>query len=114
MGFVSNFSGEKVWFNLFEVIFHINFLLVGSDDNNLSFKVWNFTMKLFHLHCFTKELVFGSSTYATRLNLFLCVFLEGSRIFKEPAGIACYAFEAFSWGCILLEQDMISFLIIFL
>ena len=59
-------------------------------------------MKLFHILGFTKELVFGSSTSVTRLNLFLC-FLDGSRFFKEPAGIACYAFEAFSRGCILLE-----------
>ena len=58
----------------FVFIFHINFLLVGSDDNNLCFKFWNFTMKLFYLLGFTKELVFGSSTSVTRLNLFLCVF----------------------------------------
>ena len=36
-------------------------------------------------------------------------FLDGSGYFQEPAGIACYAFEAFSRGCILLEQEMISF-----
>ena len=80
MAFVSNFSEEKVWFNLSEVIFDINFLLVGSDDNNLCFKSWNFTMKLFHLLGFTKELAFGSSTS------------DVSHFFKEPAGIACYAF----------------------
>ena len=51
-----------------------HFLLVGSNDNNLCFKFWNFTIKLFHLLGFTKELVFGSSTSATRLTLFLCVF----------------------------------------
>ena len=39
MAFVSNFSGEKVWFGLFQVIFHINFFLVDSDDNNLSFGI---------------------------------------------------------------------------
>ena len=60
-------------------------------------------MNLFHLLGFTKELVSGSSTSVTTLTLFLCVFLDGSRFFKEPAGIACYAFEAFSRGCILLE-----------
>ena len=38
----------------------------------ICFKFWNFTMKLFYLLGFTKEL--GSSTSATRLNLFLCVF----------------------------------------
>ena len=32
-----------------------------------------------------------------------CGFLDGSRCFKEAAGTACYAFEAFSRGCILLE-----------
>ena len=38
-------------------------------------------------------------------------FLDGSRFFKEPAGIACYAFEPYSRGwCILLELEMISFL----
>ena len=35
MAFVSNFSGEKFWFSLFQVIFHINFPLVDSDDDNL-------------------------------------------------------------------------------
>ena len=60
-------------------------------------------MKLFHLLGFTKELVFGSSTSVTRLTLFLWIFLDGSSFFKEPAGIACYASEAFSSGCILLE-----------
>ena len=59
-------------------------------------------MKLFHLLGFTKELVFGFSTSVTRLNLSLC-FLDGSRFFKEPARIACYAYETFSTGCILLE-----------
>ena len=44
-------------------------------------------MKLLHLLGFTKELV-------TRLNVFVCVcVLDRSRFFKEPAGIACYAFE---------------------
>ena len=61
-------------------------------------------MKLFHLLGFTKELVFGLSTSVTRPNLFLCVFLDGSHFFKEPAGIARYTFEAFSRrGFILLE-----------
>ena len=62
-------------------------------------------MKLLHLLGFTKELVFGSSTSVTRLNLFLYVFLDGSRFFKEPAGIACYTFEAVSMsrGGILQE-----------
>ena len=56
--------------------------MVCSDDNNLYFKFCNFTMKLFHLLGFTKELVFGSSTSVTGLKLFLC-FLDGSRFFKE-------------------------------
>ena len=64
---------------------------------------WDFTMKLFHLVCFTKELFFGLSESVTRLNLFLYVFLNGSRFFKEPAGIAFDTFEAFSRGCLLLE-----------
>ena len=38
------------------------------------FKFWNFTMKLFHLLGFPKELVFGSSVSVTKLNLFLYVF----------------------------------------
>ena len=59
-------------------------------------------MKLFHLFGFTKELVFGLPSSVTRLDLF-CVFLDGSYFFKEPAGTACYAFEAFSRGCVLLE-----------
>ena len=57
-------------------------------------------MKLFHLLSFTKELDFGSSTAVTRLNLFLR-FLNDSRLFREPAGTACYVFEAFSKGCII-------------
>ena len=32
----------------------------------ISFKFWNFTMKLFHLLGFTEDLVFGSSTFVTR------------------------------------------------
>ena len=64
----------------FEVIFHINFLLDGSDDNNLCFKFSNFTMKLFHLLDFTKELVFGWSTSVTRLNLF-CMFSRWFSLF---------------------------------
>ena len=34
MALASNFSGEKVWFSLFQIIFHINFFLVESDDKN--------------------------------------------------------------------------------
>ena len=60
-------------------------------------------MELFHVLGFTKELVFGSSTSVTNLTCFFCVFLDSSRFFKEPAGTACYALEAFSGGCILLE-----------
>ena len=56
-------------------------------------------MKLFHLLGFTKELVFGSSTSVTRLSLFFVWFLDGSGFVKEPAGIICYTFEAFSRGC---------------
>ena len=66
-------------------------------------------MKLFHLLGFTKELVFGSSTSVTRLNLFFVCFIDGSRFFKEPAGIVCHAFEAFSRGCILSELKITIF-----
>ena len=38
------------------------------------------------------------------------MFLDVSRFFKEPAGIVCPAFEAFSRGCLLLELGIISFL----
>ena len=54
--------------------------------------------------------IFGSSTSATRLNLFFGCFLDGSHVFKEPAGIVYHAFEAFSRDCISLELEMISFL----
>ena len=37
-------------------------------------------MNLFHLLGFTIELVFGLSTYVTRLNLFFVCFLDGSHI----------------------------------
>ena len=59
--------------------------MVDSDDNNLCFKFWNFSIKFFLLLGFTKELVFGSSTF--------CMFLDGSRFFKEPV---CHAFAAFT------------------
>ena len=36
-------------------------------------------MKVFHLLGFPKELVSGSSTFVTRLNLFCVCFLDGSR-----------------------------------
>ena len=65
-------------------------------------------MKLFHLLDFVKELVFGSSTCYETSFVFVC-FLDGSRFFKEPAGIVCHAFEVFSSGCILLELEMITF-----
>ena len=65
------------------------------------------------IHCevvsplvFTRELVFGLSASVSRLNLFFGYFLVSFRFFKEPAGIACYAFEVFSRGCVLLELEM--------
>ena len=68
-------------------------------------------MKLFYLPGFIIELVFGTSTSVTRLNLFFRCFSDSSRFFKESAGIVRHAFEAFSRGCILLiELKMISFL----
>ena len=68
-------------------------------------------MKLFYSLGFTKELVFGSLTSATKLNL----FLDGSLFFKEPpAGIVCHAFEAFSRGCILLELEFPPIIVFFL
>ena len=57
------------------------------------------------IHCevasplvFTRELDFGLSASVSRLNLFFGYLLVSSRFFKEPAGIACYAFDAFSRG----------------
>ena len=76
--------------------FHCNFLVVDSDDNNLCFKFWSFTMKLLHLLGFTKELVFGFSTSVTRFNLFFVCFSMVLAFFKEPAGIVCHTFVAFS------------------
>ena len=67
-------------------------------------------MKLFHLIGFTIELVFGSSTSVTKLNLFFGYFLNGIPFFKKPAGIVCHPFEAFSRGCILPKSEIISFL----
>ena len=71
------------------------------------FSIWNFTIKLFHL--LDIQLVFGTSAAVTRRNLFFGCFLDGSRVFKESAGIACHAFKTFSRGWILLELE-ISFL----
>ena len=62
----------------------------------------DFHYQVVHLLGFTMQLVFGSSTPVTRLNLFFGRSLDGSRFFKS-----CYAFEAFSRGCILLEIEMI-------
>ena len=74
------------------------------------FKFWNFTMKLFHLLGFTKELFFAGQLLFQGLICFFLCFLDGSRFFEEPAEIVCHTFEAFSRGCILLELEMISFL----
>ena len=41
-----------------------------------------------------------------------CMFLDGSRVFEKQAGMVCHAFEAFSRGLILLELEMIIFLIV--
>ena len=60
-------------------------------------------MTFFHLLGFTKQLIFGSSTSVTKLNL----FFDGSHVFKEPAGIVCHAFEVFSRGYILIELKII-------
>ena len=99
MAFLQIISRERVWFKSCSVL---------SYFSNLCFKFLNFTTKLFHLLGFTKELVFCSSSFAARLHLFVC-FSDGSCYFKEPAWIACGAFEAFWRGCILLESEMISF-----
>ena len=53
-------------------------------------------MKLLHLLGFTKELVFGFSTSVTRFNLFFVCFSMVLAFFKEPAGIVCHTFVAFS------------------
>ena len=58
-------------------------------------------MKLFHLLSFTKELFLPSQLLLLDLTCFLCL-LDSSPFFKEPARTTCYAFEAFSRGCILL------------
>ena len=92
MAFVSNFSGDLVCFKLF---FTLIFFWLA-----LMITMYVFTMKLFHLLGFTKELFFGWSASVTRLNLFLYVF-RWLLLFKEPAGIVCRTFEAFSRVCIL-------------
>ena len=85
--------------------------MVDSADDNLCFAFRNFTMKLFYSLGFTIDLVFGSLTSVTKLNL----FLGGSRFFKEPpAGIVCHPFEAFSRGCILLELEFLPIIVFFL
>ena len=38
-----------------------------------------------------------------------CMSFRWLLLFKEPAGIAYYAFEAFTRGYILVELEMISF-----
>ena len=46
--------------------------------------------------CFIIELVFGSSTSVTILNLFFRCFLDGFRFFKEPGKIVCHDLETFN------------------
>ena len=53
-------------------------------------------MKLLHFLGFTKELVFGFSASVTRFNLFFVCFSMVLAFFKEPAGIVCHTFVAFS------------------
>ena len=65
------------------IVFHLNFFMVDSVDNNFCCKFSDFTMNLFHLFGFTKALVFGVSASVTRLNLFFVRFIDGSRFFKE-------------------------------
>ena len=90
--------------------FHINVLMVDTGNNNLCFKFWNFTLKLFHFLCFIVKLVFGLSTSVTKLYLFFENCLGGFRFFNEPAGKVCHASEALSRGFVLLELEMILFL----
>ena len=82
-----------------------------------STKKWSFSLKISPVNV-TKSAV---SCYLVRLTgeilngklHFLCnvLCLIGiSRFFKEPAENVCHAFEAFSWGCILLELENTSFL----
>ena len=59
-------------------------------------------MKLFHLIGFTKELVLICQLLLPDLTCFR-VFKMALAFLRNPAGTACYAFEAFSRGCILLE-----------
>ena len=101
---------DLIWFKL---LFALIFFWLALMITIYMLKFWNFTMKLFHLLGFTKQLVFGSPTSVTRINLFLG-FFRWLSLFKEPAGIACSAFEAFSRACIFLEEEMITFLSIFL
>ena len=63
-------------------------------------------MKLFHLLDFTAEVGLARQFLLLDLNC----FLDGSRFLKEPVGLVCHAFEAFSRSCILLGLEMISFL----
>ena len=80
--------------------------MIDSDDNNLCFKFCNFTMKLFHLLGFTKELVFHLSSSVTRFNLLLVCFLDGSRFFKKPVGILCRTFNSTWAGLSWKSQDL--------
>ena len=116
MAFASDFFGQKVWFNSCSVLSYPFFTLTFiwlTLMITICFKFWNFIMSLFHRLGFTAELVFGSSTSVTRLNLFFGWFLHGSRFLKKPAGIACQAFKALSRGWILLELEKISFFLWF-
>ena len=82
----------------FVLSYFLHFLSVGSDYNNLCFK---FGFGILLRSCFTFLVSLKSYSLARQLLLLdltcFCV------VFKEPAGIACYAFEAFTRGCILLD-----------
>ena len=75
--------------------------ILSKKKNNKKFKTGLITsfilLLLLHLHVVPIKLVFDLPCSVTRLNLFVGCFLDDSCFFKEPAGIVCHAFEAFSY-----------------
>ena len=76
--------------------------MVDSDDN-LCFK---FGMSLWSCFTFSVSVL----TTVTRLNMFFFYVSEMVLAFLKDQQEVFQAFEAFSWVCILLELEMISFL----
>ena len=82
--------------------------MIDSDDNNLFLKL-EFHYEVVSSSWFHCRVCVWLFLLLNLICFFVC-FLDGFRFFKEPAGIVCHPFEAFSRGRILLKSEMTSFI----